>query len=188
MSRAPRLALALLIVVLGLGLALHMSLSRAGSTADLATARAVAGVSMTVANMDRSIDFYSTVLFFEKVSDVEVAGDAFERLQGIFGARARIVTLRLGDERLELTEYLASRGRPALADARSNDRWFQHVAIVVNDIDQAYLAPTPPRHSALAGAAAAAGWKSERRGHPRVRLRGSGRPCARDPPVSARPG
>ena len=25
------------------------------------------------------------------------------------------------------------------ADARSNDRWFQHIAIVVNDMDQAYL-------------------------------------------------
>src|SRR5256886_7231941 len=55
----------------------------------------VAGVGMTVGDMDRAVDFYSKVLFFEKVSDVEVAGDAFERLQGIFGARARIVTLRL---------------------------------------------------------------------------------------------
>jgi len=53
----------------------------------------VAGVGMTVGDMDRAVDFYSKVLFFEKVSDVEVAGDAFERLQGIFGARARIVTL-----------------------------------------------------------------------------------------------
>ena len=99
----------------------------------------VAGVGLTVGDMARAVDFYSKVLFFEKVSDVEVAGEAFERLQGIFGARARIVTLRLGNERLELTEYLAPRGRPAPADARSNDRWFQHVAIIVNDMEQAYL-------------------------------------------------
>jgi catechol 2,3-dioxygenase-like lactoylglutathione lyase family enzyme len=50
----------------------------------------------------------------------------------------RVVRLRLGSEFLELTEYLAPRGRPAPPDARSNDRWFQHVAIVVRDMDRAY--------------------------------------------------
>jgi catechol 2,3-dioxygenase-like lactoylglutathione lyase family enzyme len=49
-----------------------------------------------------------------------------------------VVGLRLGDERLELVEFVAPRGRPAPADARSNDRWFQHVAIVVRDMDAAY--------------------------------------------------
>jgi catechol 2,3-dioxygenase-like lactoylglutathione lyase family enzyme len=69
---------------------------------------------------------------------VELEGRAVERLQGVAGARLRVVRLRLGDEDLQLTEYLASRGRPAPADARSNDRWFQHVAIIVSDMDSAY--------------------------------------------------
>src|SRR5207249_3531 len=89
----------------------------------------------TVGDMDRAVDFYSKVLFFEKVSDAEVAGDALERLQGIFGARARIVTLRLGDERLELTEHRASRGRPAPAAARGNDRRPPLRASVVGDAE-----------------------------------------------------
>jgi catechol 2,3-dioxygenase-like lactoylglutathione lyase family enzyme len=46
--------------------------------------------------------------------------------------------MRLGDDFLELTEFLAPRGRPAPIDARSNDRWFQHVAIIVKDMDGAY--------------------------------------------------
>ena len=50
----------------------------------------------------------------------------------------RVVRLSLGDELLQLTEYLAPRGRPAPADSRSNDRWFQHVAIIVSDMDSAY--------------------------------------------------
>ncbi|MGH9659883.1 MAG: VOC family protein, partial [Bryobacteraceae bacterium] len=79
------------------------------------------------------MEFYSRVLSFEKVSDVEVDGPDHERLQGVFGLRARTARLRLGSEFLELTEYLAPRGRPAPADARSNDRWFQHVAIIVRD-------------------------------------------------------
>jgi catechol 2,3-dioxygenase-like lactoylglutathione lyase family enzyme len=93
---------------------------------------------MTVADMDRSVDFYSRVLAFEKVSDVEVAGPDYERLQGVFGLRMRVVRLRLGEELLELTEYLAPRGLPFPVDARANDLWFQHVAIAVADLDRAY--------------------------------------------------
>ncbi len=95
-------------------------------------------VGFTVSDMDRAIDFYTRVLPFEKVSEREVWGDGFERLTGVFGARARVVRLRLGDETLELTEYLNSTGRPVPVDSRSNDRWFQHVAIIVSDMDKAF--------------------------------------------------
>ena len=100
--------------------------------------RAVDTVGMTVSDMDRSVDFYSRVLGFTVASDVEVAGEAYEQLRDLFPVRMRVVRLRLGRESLELTEYLAPRGRPAPVDARSNDRWFQHVAIVVRDMDRAY--------------------------------------------------
>jgi|GEM_PF-135449 len=99
---------------------------------------AVDSVGITVADMDRSVEFYSKVLTFEKVSDVEVWGDAYEHLQGVFGLRMRVVRMRLGDEFIELTEYLAPRGRPIPVDSRSNDRWFQHIAIIVSDMDRAY--------------------------------------------------
>lgn len=98
----------------------------------------VASPSMVVADMDRSIAFYSQVLTFEKVSDVEVAGDAYEHLEGLFGIRMRVVRMRLGDESIELKEFLASQGRPMPVDSHSNDRWFQHVAIIVSDMDRAY--------------------------------------------------
>jgi catechol 2,3-dioxygenase-like lactoylglutathione lyase family enzyme len=95
-------------------------------------------IGVTVEDMDRTVDFYTTVLDFKKASDIEVAGEAWETLFGVFGLRARIVTLRLGDETIELTEYLTPRGREIPRDSRSNDRWFQHVAIVTTDIDRAY--------------------------------------------------
>ena len=84
--------------------------------------------------MDRAVDFYTRVLTFEKVSDTEVAGRDYELLEGVFGARARIVRLRLGDETLELTEYLAPKGRPVPNDLRPNDLAFQHAAIIVSDM------------------------------------------------------
>lgn len=103
-----------------------------------AVAQAVAMVGFTVSDMDRSVEFYTGVLDFEKVSDDEVLGPAYEELHGVFGARLRVVRLRLGDEYLQLTEYLAPTGRPIPLDSRSNDGWFQHVAIIVRDMDQAY--------------------------------------------------
>jgi catechol 2,3-dioxygenase-like lactoylglutathione lyase family enzyme len=99
---------------------------------------AVESVGMTVSDMDRTVDFYSTVLSFKKVSDVEVLGTEYEQLQGLFGVRLRVVKLQLGNELIELTEYLTPKGRPIPIDSRSNDRWFQHIAIAVSDMDQAY--------------------------------------------------
>jgi catechol 2,3-dioxygenase-like lactoylglutathione lyase family enzyme len=100
--------------------------------------RAVDAIGFTVSDADRSVEFFSKVLSFEKVSDVEAAGDRYERLQGVFGLRMRVVRMKLGGEFIELTEYLAPRGRPIPVDSRSNDRWFQHIAIVTSDMDRAY--------------------------------------------------
>jgi catechol 2,3-dioxygenase-like lactoylglutathione lyase family enzyme len=99
---------------------------------------AVDAIGMTVADMDRSLEFYTNVLSFEKISDVEVTGTEYEQLQGVFGVRMRVARLKLGEEAIELTEYLAPHGKPFPADSRSDDRWFQHVAIIVSDMDQAY--------------------------------------------------
>jgi catechol 2,3-dioxygenase-like lactoylglutathione lyase family enzyme len=98
----------------------------------------VVSVGMTVRDADAAIAFYRDVLAFEKVADVEVAGREYEQLTGVFGARVRIVHMKLGEETLELTEFLAPRGRPIPVDSRSNDGWFQHIAIVVSDMDAAY--------------------------------------------------
>ena len=108
----------------------------AASAPRLATA--VDSIGMTVSDLDRSVEFYTKVLSFEKVSEFEADGDAFEHLQGVFGLKLRRARLRLGDEFIELTEYLAPKGRPAPIDSRSNDRWFQHVALIVSDMDRAY--------------------------------------------------
>lgn len=111
-----------------------------GAGVGLPAAEAVPVVGLTVSDMERSLAFYRGVLSFQVVADTEVVGRSWEELTGIFGVRLRIVRLRLGQEELELTEYLAAAtpGRPAPVDARSHDRWFQHVAIIVSDMDSAY--------------------------------------------------
>jgi len=103
-----------------------------------ALVKSVDAIGLTVSDLDRSVEFYSEVLQFQKVSETEVDGESYEHLTGVFGLRMRIARMRLGEEYIELTEFLAPRGKPAPVDARSNDRWFQHIAIIVSDMDAAY--------------------------------------------------
>jgi catechol 2,3-dioxygenase-like lactoylglutathione lyase family enzyme len=129
-NRGFRVIALLLMLTLG-----HLAVSQSNAKP---LVQGVSAIAITVSDMDRAVDFYSKVLTFEKVSDTEVAGDSYERLQDVFGLRVRIVRMRLGDESIELQEYLAPKGRPIPVDSRSNDRWFQHIAIIVSDMDKAY--------------------------------------------------
>jgi catechol 2,3-dioxygenase-like lactoylglutathione lyase family enzyme len=112
--------------------------SASATSSDHPAVAALDSIAITVSDLDRSVDFFSKVLSFEKVSDNEIAGTDYEHLQGLFGLRARTVRMKLGDESIELTQYLTPRGRPVPVDSRSNDRWFQHIAIIVSDMDRAY--------------------------------------------------
>jgi len=103
-----------------------------------ALVKSVDSIGLTISDLDRSVEFYSNVLHFQKVSETELDGESYEHLTGVFGLHTRMARMRLGDEYIELTEFLAPRGRPAPADARSTDRWFQHIAIIVSDMDRAY--------------------------------------------------
>jgi len=131
-----RLRLSVIVLALFLLCRLPAALATTGGGALRVTA--VDSIGMTVEHMDRAVDFYTRVFGFEPVSDVEISGREVELLQGIFGARLRIVRLRLGDEALELTEYLAPKGRLVPTDMRPNDRAFQHAAIIVSDMEAAY--------------------------------------------------
>lgn len=115
-----------------------VAIGPARATAPLMPVTAVDAVGFTVSDLDRALAFYTGVLPFAKISVQEVSGRPYELLSGLFGARGRVARLRLGSEEIELTEYLAPKGRPIPADMRANDRAFQHVAIVVRDMSKAY--------------------------------------------------
>ena len=129
-SSTPKLLAIRCLLLLSLVAGVRAAASPLVSTVD--------SVDITVSNMERAVDFYSHVLSFQNVSDTEVAGENYEDLEGVYGVRMRVVRMQLGDEFIELTEYLAPKGRPIPAEARSNDRSFQHIAIIVSDMDKAY--------------------------------------------------
>jgi len=134
-QRASQLRIWLLVILL-FWLAAQFTKPLVGS--DQPAVASLDSIGITVNDIDRSVDFFSKVLSFEKVSDNEILGSEYEHLQGLFGVRARVVRMKLGDESIELTEYLTPKGRPIPIDSRSNDRWFQHIAIIVSDMDKAY--------------------------------------------------
>jgi len=96
-------------------------------------------IGFTVADVDREASFFTRVLQFEKFADFRLVSAEYGELQGVFNASMRIVHLQLGDQVVELTQYVSPpAGRPIPVPSYSNDQWFQHMAIVVRDMDAAY--------------------------------------------------
>ena len=61
-----------------------------------ALVKGVDSIGLTVSDLDRSVEFYSTVLHFQKVTEAETDGDSYEHLTGVFGLHARTARMRLG--------------------------------------------------------------------------------------------
>jgi hypothetical protein len=84
-----------------------------------------AAVGMTVADMERSVDFYSRVLSFRKLSESDPDSDEYGELVNVSGAKTKTVRMQLGSGVIELVQYSAPRGNPVPPDSKSNDLWFQ---------------------------------------------------------------
>src|SRR5262245_40843836 len=84
-------------IVLGF-LILNFQVLSFNSISQAALVKSVDSVGMTVADLDRSVEFFCKVLGFEKVSEVEVHGSEYENLQAVFGLRMRVARLKLGHE------------------------------------------------------------------------------------------
>ncbi len=98
----------------------------------------VRAISSTVSDAERSLLFYTQAFSFKVVADLTIEESYYSKVEGIKPTKIRLVTLQLGDELIELIEYLDLEGKPIPTDSQSNDLWFQHLAIVVSDIDRAY--------------------------------------------------
>ena len=98
----------------------------------------IRAISSTVSDVKRSLEFYIKAFSFKLVSDLTLDGSYYSQLEGIQPTPIRIVTLQLGSEQIELREYLDMTEKPIPTDSQSNDLWFQHLAIVVRNIDRAY--------------------------------------------------
>jgi len=102
-------------------------------------------VGFTCADAEALAAWYGRWLGFTPIERREHHADAYCALVGLPGARLLRLTLGLGAERLELSQVLAPgpdtrAGRKLPADSRSNDLWFQHICLVLTDMQT--VAPT----------------------------------------------
>ena len=109
----------------------------------------LARISLTSADADALASFYESGLGFTRTARTRV--DA--ALYGMEGSEALVVTLALGQQLIELVQFDRP-GAPYPATHTSYDPWFQHIAIVVSDINaalQRLQAQTTPIPISLTG-------------------------------------
>lgn len=99
--------------------------------------RRVERISLTVADLARSEAFYCEALGFEPLGRGVSDDETLSELTGIPQLRGRSVRLRLGRQEIELVSF-APRGRDYPVVRSAADPWFQHFAIVVADMKEAY--------------------------------------------------
>jgi catechol 2,3-dioxygenase-like lactoylglutathione lyase family enzyme len=133
-------------------------------------------ISFTTSDADRLAAFYRRAFGFEPMEIEHYDGEGFSRLSGLEGAEARALPLRLGEETIELLAFTQP-GAPYPADIACDDPRFQHIAIVVADMETAYLrlcacdgwtaitSPAPQRLPASSGAVTAFKFRDPE-GHP----------------------
>jgi len=94
-------------------------------------------ITLIVSDLDRAEDDYVRTFGCR----VEQRGDIDPALIGVLclsPSRGRRSLLRLGRERIELLEFTDMAGRPYPPSSTSTDLWFQHMAIIVDDMKSAH--------------------------------------------------
>ena len=99
-------------------------------------AQRILWISRVVSDLGRAEAFYREGLGFRAVARGR-SGKATLAALGLEDADAEEVVMRLGAQDIALVRFAAP-GRPYPRDSRSDDLWFQHLAIVVDDMDAAY--------------------------------------------------
>ena len=101
--------------------------------------RGLEHVGLSVADLDRSLEFYCDVLGFEVERIIEPSADLpLGEVVGLPGCRARIAHLRSAKGMLELFEYQDPRGRPVPADRTQADNGFIHIGFTSEDARTEY--------------------------------------------------
>lgn len=134
--RSPRRNTLVCLLVWALGL--PAAAARGAMEQGPPVVQAVGEVTLTASDAERTATFFTETFGARRLGEEETSGTQAERLWGVFGARVRTVHLQLGQERFAVMQFLTPRGRTIPREQRSCDGGFQHLAIVVRDMDEAY--------------------------------------------------
>jgi glyoxylase I family protein len=92
-------------------------------------------VNIVVADLERSAHFYMELLGLRRGFEATLEGEWIERVTGLPGARARCVFLETDEPstRLELLQYLTSRGESITSSRLPNTSGVRHLAFTLSD-------------------------------------------------------
>ena len=98
--------------------------------------RGIDHVNLVVADLARSVRFYTEVLGFRKTADVTMTGDWIEAIVGLRGVQGLVAFVEPpgGGIRIELLQYIAPAGVALPENSRANTLGIRHLALRVDDI------------------------------------------------------
>src|SRR5688572_21962119 len=98
------------------------SLPRGAGLRCRAMIRAVDHINIVVADLQRSVRFYTEILGFTKTKEAYLEGEWIDRIVGLQGvkARAAFIVAPAGEPRIELLEYTAPRGLSPDGNSQAN--------------------------------------------------------------------
>lgn len=99
--------------------------------------KSVVGIMQVVSDLEKMVPFYTQLLEFTEHERVHWPEEVCQKLFKINNTKATIANLQLGNESLFLIQFTPNQAQPHL-ETFSNDHWFQHIAIVVSDMEKAY--------------------------------------------------
>ena len=102
----------------------------------------ITSLGFTCCDAEATAAFYCRHLGFEPAGSFTLEPGTYAELLGLPGSHLKLQRLRLGAETLELSQVLElgpglRPGRAIPTDSRSCDLWFQHICIVVADLNAA---------------------------------------------------
>jgi catechol 2,3-dioxygenase-like lactoylglutathione lyase family enzyme len=95
-------------------------------------------VGISVANLERSIEFYRDVLGLRVIQQVPMRGPNYDAIMGLTGTDGRIAVLRTKNLEIELLEFRRPPSRAAEPGRHVSDQGISHFAIYVEDIAGLY--------------------------------------------------
>ncbi|MCF6286452.1 MAG: VOC family protein [Candidatus Hydrogenedentes bacterium] len=97
-------------------------------------------INIVVANLERSVHFYTELLGLKETRRAHLTGDWIEAIVGLRGVSADVVYVQPcgGGPRIELIKYLAPEGVSIPENALPNTQGLRHIAFQVEDMDSLY--------------------------------------------------
>lgn len=98
--------------------------------------RAIDHINIVVADLARSVRFYTEVLGFRKTREAYLEGEWIDRIVGLRGVKGRVVFVvaPAGEPRIELLCYEAPQGAALPENSRANIHGLRHIALRVDDM------------------------------------------------------